>query len=84
MGTLDDRQNRRDIVLGNLALLQVQATIVSFVSAILSFGLGLIAPRAHSESVDAVADAATAMFMYARTPKRPKLPKGHLKSGFNE
>ena len=83
MGALDDRQSRRDIVLGNLALLQVQATIVSFVAACLSFGLGSIAPRSQSPASD-VADTALAMFMHARTPKRPKIPKGHLKSGFNE
>ncbi|CDO71876.1 hypothetical protein BN946_scf184940.g23 [Trametes cinnabarina] len=37
MGDLDHPSKRRSIILGNLSLLQVQATIVSFVAACVSF-----------------------------------------------
>ncbi|GJJ11857.1 hypothetical protein Clacol_006095 [Clathrus columnatus] len=41
IGDLDDVLTRRSLVLGNLALLQVQALIVSAIAAVLSFVLGL-------------------------------------------
>ncbi|KAF8191618.1 hypothetical protein K438DRAFT_1721112 [Mycena galopus ATCC 62051] len=45
VGELDDPAARRSIIIGNLALLQVQATVVSFVAAGMSLVLGLIVPR---------------------------------------
>jgi solute carrier family 41 len=45
VGELDDPPARRSIIIGNLALLQVQATVVSFVAAGVSLVLGLIVPR---------------------------------------
>lgn len=44
MGELDTPATRRSIILGNLALLQVQATLVSFVATCVSFLLGLAVP----------------------------------------
>ncbi|GAA5834746.1 hypothetical protein JCM3766R1_003225 [Sporobolomyces carnicolor] len=41
IGELDLRRTRRALVLGNLALLQVQALIVSLISGLLAFLLGL-------------------------------------------
>ncbi|GAA5890368.1 hypothetical protein JCM6882_008810 [Rhodosporidiobolus microsporus] len=41
IGELDLRATRRSLVLGNLALLQVQALIVSLISGLLAFILGL-------------------------------------------
>ncbi|BGO97820.1 magnesium transporter [Rhodotorula toruloides] len=41
IGELDLRLTRRSLVLGNLALLQVQALLVSFVSGLLAFILGM-------------------------------------------
>ncbi|KIY44072.1 hypothetical protein FISHEDRAFT_52057 [Fistulina hepatica ATCC 64428] len=49
MGELDDRRARRDIILGNLSLLQVQAGVVSFVAAGVALLLGLVLPRIHPE-----------------------------------
>ncbi|KAJ7215307.1 hypothetical protein B0H12DRAFT_1194589 [Mycena haematopus] len=49
VGELDEPQARRSIIIGNLALLQVQATVVSFVAAGVSLVLGLIVPRMQSE-----------------------------------
>ncbi|KAJ6457064.1 Mg transporter [Mycena vitilis] len=45
VGELDDPPVRRSIIIGNLALLQVQATVVSFVAAGVSLVLGLVVPR---------------------------------------
>ncbi|KAF7359108.1 Solute carrier family 41 member 1 [Mycena sanguinolenta] len=45
VGELDDSPTRRSIITGNLALLQVQATVVSFVAAGVSLLLGLILPK---------------------------------------
>src|ERR1700753_2211008 len=45
VGKLDDPLARRTIIVGNLALLQVQATVVSFVAAGVSLVLGLVVPR---------------------------------------
>ncbi|GJE88039.1 magnesium transporter [Phanerochaete sordida] len=42
IGELDRPAVRRKIILGNLSLLQVQATIVSFVAAILAFALARV------------------------------------------
>ncbi|GAA5931511.1 SLC41A family transporter [Sporobolomyces koalae] len=41
IGELDLRRTRRSLILGNLALLQVQALIVSFISGLIAFLLGL-------------------------------------------
>ncbi|KAG1819792.1 uncharacterized protein BJ212DRAFT_1479021 [Suillus subaureus] len=48
MGELDDRSAQRKIVGGNLALLQVQATVVAFVAACVAMLLGLLVPRLYS------------------------------------
>lgn len=45
IGELDLRRTRRSLILGNLALLQVQALIVSLISGLLSFLLGLLSRR---------------------------------------
>ncbi|KAJ6606159.1 Mg transporter [Mycena vulgaris] len=74
VGELDDPPTRRSIIIGNLALLQVQAAVVSFVAAGVSLVLGLIVPRIHPEQETLV------------IPRRP-LPhvppgEGPRKSGF--
>lgn len=50
VGELDDPQIRRSMILGNLSLLQVQATVVSFVAACVSLILGLVVPRTPAPS----------------------------------
>lgn len=44
VGELDSPKSRRKIITGNLSLLQVQATVVSFVAACVSLLLGLLIP----------------------------------------
>ena len=44
IGELDKPSVRRAIITGNLTLLQVQATVVSFVAAVVAFALGHIIP----------------------------------------
>ena len=46
MGDLDIPEKRRSIILGNLTLLQVQATVVSFFAAIVAFAMSKIFPNA--------------------------------------
>ena len=55
IGELDRSKTRRAIILGNLSLLQVQATVVSFVAALVAFGLGRALPRV--EPAESTADA---------------------------
>ncbi|CAK5279184.1 unnamed protein product [Mycena citricolor] len=49
VGELDEPQARREIIVGNLALLQVQAAVVSFIAAGVSLVLGIIIPPAGAE-----------------------------------
>ncbi|TFK45538.1 solute carrier family 41 member 1 [Heliocybe sulcata] len=44
VGDLDERKQRNHLILGNLSLLQVQATVVSFVAAFVAFVLSLLLP----------------------------------------
>ncbi|THG97496.1 hypothetical protein EW026_g4516 [Hermanssonia centrifuga] len=50
IGELDKPKARRAIILGNLSLLQVQATVVSFVAALVASGLSRIMPRPAPET----------------------------------
>ncbi|KAF8894842.1 hypothetical protein BD779DRAFT_867040 [Infundibulicybe gibba] len=50
VGELDDPPHRRSIIIGNLSLLQVQATVVSFIAACVSLILSLIIPHATGAS----------------------------------
>ncbi|KAF9453714.1 hypothetical protein P691DRAFT_657998 [Macrolepiota fuliginosa MF-IS2] len=54
VGELDDPQQRRALIVGNLTLLQVQAMVVSFVAACIAIILGLFVPH---ESPAAAAEA---------------------------
>lgn len=47
VGELDDPHVRRLMIIGNLALLQLQAAVVSFIAAGVSLILGLIVPLTH-------------------------------------
>lgn len=79
MGGLDKPSTRRSLILGNLSLLQVQATVVSFIAACVAFLLGRIMPRSDSaaSSVDpanngTVAETTNMLFKFAvRQAKRP-------------
>ena len=50
IGELDIRSTRQTLVLGNMALLQVQALIVSLIAGIVSFLLGLASRVGISEA----------------------------------
>ncbi|GJE88053.1 magnesium transporter [Phanerochaete sordida] len=57
VGELDDPAVRRKVILGNLSLLQVQSTIVSFVAAIMAFVLArFVAPRLVTTAGAAASD----------------------------
>jgi len=74
MGELDDRSAQRRIVGGNLALLQVQATVVAFVAACVAMLLGFFVSELHSDSVDPFPQNST-LSLTAKVPKLP-LPSG--------
>ena len=62
-----------------MALLQVQATLVSFIAAILSFVLGLIMPRTGSAAAqDAVARSLFVRRPHPPLPVDPRKPKSGL------
>ncbi|KIJ63361.1 hypothetical protein HYDPIDRAFT_113350 [Hydnomerulius pinastri MD-312] len=87
MGELDDPRARRKIVYGNLALLQVQATVVAFVAACVSMILGFLVPDPSSAppmSLDSL-DYNSTMHLSVRAP-RPSIPvkPGNPKSGLVE
>lgn len=50
IGELDLRQTRRSLVLGNMALLQVQALLVSLLAGIAAFVLGLMSRHGLADS----------------------------------
>lgn len=81
LGHLDKPGTRRSIILGNLTLLQVQATVVSFVAAVVAFGLSRVLPRpSEGTTVDMSEDPATSTLftirsLQARRP-RPSIPQG--------
>jgi solute carrier family 41 len=82
MGELDRPKARRQIILGNLTLLQVQATVVSFVAALVAFGLGRImpspAPRDPQDQVEGIFTRRTFTgrpLTQARRPRPSPLPK---------
>ena len=53
MGDLDIPAKRRSIILGNLTLLQVQATVVSFFAACVAFLMSTIVPDENVSSPNA-------------------------------
>ncbi|KAI0303295.1 hypothetical protein B0F90DRAFT_1816136 [Multifurca ochricompacta] len=90
MGDLDIPSVRNALILGNLALLQVQAAVVSFIAACLSFLLSELIPGVGEESLPMDTRSS---FHYARStslshsqrrPRPAPLPAGAPKSGFNE
>lgn len=50
VGELDEPQQRRAMIIGNLTLLQVQAVVVSFVAACIAIILGLVVPHDTGQS----------------------------------
>lgn len=91
VGELDDPHTRRSIIIGNLALLQVQAAVVSFIAAGVSLVLGLILPRIQRAPTPPPPAANSTLIteailprLFALDPRRP-LPRppqtGLRKSG---
>lgn len=57
VGDLDEPQQRRAMILGNLTLLQVQAIVVSFIAACIAIILGLFVPHGAPEAATQVSNA---------------------------
>ena len=95
MGDLDIPAVRNELILGNLALLQVQAAVVSFIAACFTFLLGMIIPGVGEESSDPSPTDTRDLFRHhhprtagqghsLRRPRPTPPPAGVPRSGFNE
>ncbi|EJF62723.1 hypothetical protein DICSQDRAFT_58022 [Dichomitus squalens LYAD-421 SS1] len=81
MGDLDIPEKRRSIILGNLTLLQVQATVVSFSAAIVAFAMSKVVPNTPSFEAepltgaeDGVVARLIARGVHKAKPHRPAIP----------
>ncbi|KAG2139058.1 Mg transporter [Suillus clintonianus] len=83
MGELDDRSAQRKLVYGNLALLQVQATVVAFVAACVAMFLCLFMPELSSSPAVPFPHNST-LSLTARVPRPPPPLGGNPKSGLVE
>ncbi|KAL4065157.1 hypothetical protein J3A83DRAFT_4099943 [Scleroderma citrinum] len=85
IGNLDDRNAMRKIIYGNLALLQVQATVVASVAACVSMILGSIIPDPplSTPSLDGVTSNSM-MFLNIRAPRPFPAKPGQSQSGLVE
>ncbi|KAI0628786.1 hypothetical protein C8Q77DRAFT_339917 [Trametes polyzona] len=74
MGDLDHPSKRHSIILGNLSLLQVQATIVSFVAVCVSFLMGLVVTAGTESSAEPPGDVTREIIrgLYTRGVHKPK------------
>ncbi|KAF8823701.1 hypothetical protein HHX47_DHR9000087 [Lentinula edodes] len=72
VGELDESHIMRKIIFGNLSLLQVQATVVSFVAACVSFVLGFIIPRAEIPATQPSESALATRQLLGLLPRRPR------------
>ncbi|OSD02084.1 hypothetical protein PYCCODRAFT_1435762 [Trametes coccinea BRFM310] len=78
MGDLDHPTKRRSIILGNLSLLQVQATIVSFVAACVSFLMSrIVSATAGMEDGSAPPDNAARELLHMLYTRGVHKPKPH-------
>ena len=93
MGDFDVPSVRNALILGNLALIQVQAAAVSFIAACFPFVLSIIFPAVREESQEPLSPEIRNLFYYSRTtsidysqggPHPVPPPVGVSKSGFNE
>jgi len=94
MGDLDTPSIRNALIVGNLALLQVQAAVVAFIAACFTFLLGMVIPGVGEESSDPSPIESRDLFRHyqrriagqghsLRRP-HPTPLAGVPKSGFNE
>ena len=78
MGDLDHPSKRRSIILGNLSLLQVQATIVSFVAACVAFLMSrIVSMTAGLEGDTMPPENAQRDLLYALYTRGVHKPKPH-------
>jgi solute carrier family 41 len=85
IGELDKPKTRYAIVLGNLSLLQVQATVVSFVASGVSLILGLAIPRILPQPQPTTNSTEHPLFRrHSRRPPTIPFNDGSRKSGLSE
>ncbi|KAI6143916.1 Mg transporter [Pisolithus tinctorius] len=85
MGSLDDPRTRRNTIYGNLALLQVQATVVASVAACVAMALGSIIPDPPSTApISVVGGVSDSMRLLSRAPRPLPMKPGQPKSGLAE
>ncbi|KAH0830168.1 Mg transporter [Lanmaoa asiatica] len=84
MGELDDPKRRRKIILGNLALLQVQATVVACVSASVAVLLAFFVPNPPPPTPSGDPGLNNAMLLAVRAARPLPINTGLPKSGLIE
>jgi solute carrier family 41 len=91
VGELDKVDVQRSVIYGNLLLLQVQATVVSFVATIVSFVIGLAVPNPVQSTTPGSNNptARTLQHLNAQSRRRPpfipiKNKDNTQQSGFRE
>jgi len=86
VGELDDPAIRRSIIMGSLALLQVQTISVSFIAACIALVLGRFVPRTSPTQPpsqnNATAQAIRDLLSYSLDGRDSSLPEVGRKSGF--
>ena len=80
VGELDEPTHRWSLIRGNLILLQVQATAVSFVAACMSLILGLMTPGNNEELVVAAQNATATLLSSNSTSSLARSSAWHLAS----
>ncbi|TFK66795.1 Mg transporter [Pluteus cervinus] len=80
IGELDEPTHRWSLIRGNLVLLQVQATAVSFVAACMSLILGLMTPGNNEELVVAAQNATATLLSSNSTSSLARSSSWHLAS----
>ena len=84
MGELDDPKRRRKIILGNMALLQVQATVVACVAASVTVLLSLFVPNPPPPPPSEDAALNSTMRLVVRASRPLPINTGLPKSGLVE
>lgn len=91
VGELDRPAVRRQLILGNLSLLQVQATVVSFIAAVVAFALGRVMPPQPTETIglpgsDETPVSNATLIVRSLSERKPRPPATPIKGpgGVNE
>jgi solute carrier family 41 len=75
IGELDNPKSRWEIIIGNLTLLQVQGTVVSFIAALVAFALSRMLPATELPTESAISMLSSRHILQQRRPRPLPTPK---------